>query len=167
MITSNKARVLLMFAHSRLSLKMSGNVAGNIENVGIQNQLIDMKTGLEKDNFTIDYLNAMPPSQLASQLTFYYEKLLNEFSKHIKKDDEIIEDIIGLNIMVHLVENRHVVKSDENLANIINSFSKLTKKEDRALVMKMRIIAQRLIKSLESVNYTRYLKQMRKQRGRR
>jgi uncharacterized protein YwgA len=164
MITKDKAKVLLMFAHSRLTGKLSGPEAGKIEDAGVQSKIDEMIGELARGGYTVDHLNSIPDGQYSAQLTYYYEKLLNTFGKQIKEGDVIIEPVIGLNIVVHLVEHRHIVKADENLEEIINSFLRLKEKDHRSLVMKMRIVAQRLIKSLESVNYTRYLKQMRKQK---
>lgn len=160
MITATKAQALLMFAHSRLSNKMS-------ETTNMDEMIRETASALKKDNFTIDHLNSLPNCYTTSQMTYYYELCQKTLAKSIKQGEEWCEEVIGLALLEWLTEKKKVVKLQSKylISQIIEKIGNIQGKEDRVLVFKMRIVAQRVIKALDGANYAKWSKQQRK-RGR-
>ena len=154
MLTNEKIRVLLIFCHSRLSGKYTNNEnLGNVIDNKNANSQIEHNTKqiietLEKNKFTIDDLNNLPHSPIASIMTYYYNVALNCFEKHIKKGDVLIEGIIGLSILSYLFEEKQfkTITLPTPPSEIISLMEKETlDQETRSLITKMHKVASEVI----------------------
>ena len=169
MLTKHKTYALCMFAHSRLTGKMSEVLSKQgdkmitqaHEEQNIQAQVQKYINKLESEHMTVDILNSLPDSFLARQITYYYDLCLTTLKTHIKKGDAIVETILGLSIINYLEEEKQLVSSDVNTSILIEKFESLS--TDRSLNSHMLKVGAYIVEAIDKANYTKYLKNLRKQ----
>lgn len=163
MITPNKKRVLQSFCHSRLSGKYSefSREANEIKINDVENPLDIILDQLELKHLTIENINRMPDSFIASQISYYYEVALNTIDKYIKKDEEIIEAAIALSILAYLEDEKGIKETGFNITDLLSQFEKVAG-NDRKTVTKMIMTGTKIVEAVEKANFNKHLKKNRK-----
>ncbi len=143
-----KFEVFIAFIHSRITGKASdpdGMNEKTIKSEHITTEIEEafnlLKNKLNKIS-NVDIVNhkiAHSPSKLISDMYYNnYMKLFKRMDDLIKKDDEIIESIIGLNMLYWYLENKNLIEDiDKGELNSILELFKNHSEENRGLVSKM------------------------------
>ncbi len=168
MITANKAIALKMLAHSRLSELMGGDeVEGGYtlseEELEVERELDKLRDRLASENLTLKTLEEAPSSYMVGQISFYYKRAVDRLDRELKDGEVYFERVIGAGIINHLATKGFASNKSE-MQDLINRIRGFGDKSHKETVLRMLIIAQRIIKEVADSSFIGYAKKARKER---
>lgn len=157
-----KIECLIAFIHSRITGKMydeNSDVTTVFSNRYSEKNAISKGKEIEKaieDIATIDSINLKikkAPILLANMYHHNYSKLIKKCDKLIKKDEGLIEGLIGLHLLLLATENGMLNYGDEETINYYKDSIALYENDNytsdesvKETVKKMRVVSEELFK---------------------
>jgi len=129
----------------------------------VEKEMQDLETNFYDKGFTLKYFENMSDGLVRDQLIHYYNVCLNEFSKHIKQDDLIQENLIVLGILIEILLEKEIGKFDVSPTVLCDIYHKEIRKEPHKLKLFRDMLAtgEAIVRKLDKADYTRYIKNKR------